>query len=344
MKQQIKIKNKIISDNHYPFFIAEAGINYDGNFKKCFELIDSAKESGADAIKFQTHIANEEMIDTKIMLAHSKKETVYDLMKKCELDIEKHLELKKYCDKKKILFLSTPFSYAAAKLLKLINLNFFKIGSGECNNLPLIEKVAKFKKPMIISTGMNDFKSVSETYKFAKKLNKEIILMHCVSIYPTPAKKTMLDTIAFYKDKFGCPVGFSDHSSDISLAIGSVALGANVIEKHFTVSDKWPGPDIPISLTPKKFKLMVESCKEVFDAKGIRKNVLKEEIPVTKFAFASVVTIKDISIGEKFTEKNLWVKRPGTGKIPAKEIFKIFGKRSTKNLKKDKFLGYLDFK
>ena len=223
-------------------------------------------------------------------------------------------------------------------------MNFFKIGSGECNNLPLIEKVAKFKKPMIISTGMNDFKSVSETYKFAKKLNKEIILMHCVSIYPTPAKKTMLDTIAFYKDKFGCPVGFSDHSSDISLAIGSVALGANVIEKHFTVSDKWPGPDIPISLTPKKFKLMVESCKEVFDAKGIRKNVLKEEIPVTKFAFASVVTIKDISIGEKFTEKNLWVKRPGTGKIPAKEIFKIFGKRSTKNLKKDKFLGYLDFK
>ncbi len=342
MQKKIKIGNRYISDNHYPFFVAEAGINYDGNFNKCYQLIDAAKKSGADAIKFQTHLAEEEMLDTKIMLAHSKKETVFDLMKKCELNYKKHYLLKKYCKKKKIIFMSTPFSLAAAKLLNKLKISLFKIGSGECNNLPLIEKVTKFNKPVIISTGMNSVKSISQTYKHAKKFNKNIMLMHCVSIYPTPADKTMLETIPLLKKKFNCPVGFSDHSSDISLAVASVALGANIIEKHFTVSKKWPGPDISISLTPDKFKEMVNACKEVHKAKGVRKNILKEEKPVTKFAFASVVSIKDIIKGEKLSEKNIWVKRPGTGQIHAREFYKTLKKRARKNILKNKQLKYTD--
>jgi sialic acid synthase SpsE len=340
----MKIKNKIISNISEPFFVAEAGINYDGDFRKCFALIDAAKKAGADAIKFQTHLAKHEMLDTKITLAHSKKETVFDLMKKCEMTLNQHIKLKKYCDKKKIIFLSTPFSTQAADLLKKVNVPAFKIGSGECNNFPLIEHIAKMRKPTIISTGMNSINSVDATYKFAKKFNKQIILMHCISMYPAPSNKSMLDTITFFKKRFKCPVGFSDHSDDINLAIAAVALGANIIEKHFTVSKKWSGPDIGLSITPDKFGLMVKACKEIFSAKGIRDKVLKEEKPVTKFAFASVVTIKTIKKNEKFTKKNIWIKRPGTGQISSKNIFKILGKLSKKNLSNNYQLKYSDIK
>ena len=342
--KKIKIGHKEISDNSYPFFVAEAGINFDGNFEKCFKLIDAAKKSGADAVKFQTHIADAEMIDTKIMLAHSKKETVFDLMKKCELSLKKHKILKNYCEKKNMIFMSTPFSYEAAKILNALKVKVFKIGSGECNNLPLIEKVTKFNKPTIISTGMNSIEDIKKSFRHAKKFNSNIILMHCVSIYPTPPNKTMLETIPLLKKKFNCPVGFSDHSNDINLAIASVSLGANVIEKHFTVSNSWSGPDISISLTPDKFKEMVKACKEVHLAKGARNKILKEEIPVTKFAFASVVSTKQIKKGELITNKNIWVKRPGTGQIHAREYYKILNKKKKKNIDINKQIKYSDIK
>ena len=341
---KIKINNKEIADNKKPFYVAEAGINYDGDFLKCFKLIDAAKTAGADAIKFQTHIAKHEMIDTKITLAHSKKETVFSLMKKCELSLDQHKKLQKYCKKKKIIFLSTPFSIQAADLLKQLPLAAFKIGSGECNNLPLIKHVAKFKKPIIISTGMNSLESITKTYSFAKKINTKIILMHCISMYPAPSSKTMLNTIPFLKKKFKCPVGFSDHSDDIYLAVAAVALGANIIEKHFTVSKKWSGPDIELSITPEKFKNMVDICNEVHSAKGTRNKILKEEIPVTNFAFATVVTIKKINKNEKFTTNNIWVKRPGTGKIPAKDLHKILNKISKRTLPENYQLKYSDIK
>ena len=339
---KIKIKNRVISDYNKPFYVAEAGINHDGDFKKCFKLIDAAKEAGADAIKFQSHIAEHEMIDTNITLAHSSKETVFQLMKKCELSETQHRKLKKYCEKKKIIFLSTPFSVQAADLLQKISVEAFKIGSGECNNLPLIEHVAKFKKPTIISTGMNSLKSIEKTFKFAKKFNNKIILMHCISMYPAPSNKSMLDTISYLKKKFNCLVGFSDHSDDVNLAIAAVALGANVIEKHFTVSKNWSGPDIDLSLSKEMFKSMVKKCDEIHSAKGLRKEILKEEIPVTKFAFASVVTTSKIKSNQKFTKKNIWVKRPGTGQILAKDFKKVLGKKSKKNLPKDYLLKITD--
>ena len=341
---KIKIKNKEIDNNKRPFYVAEAGINYDGDFQKCFKLIDEAKKAGADAIKFQTHLAEHEMLDTKITLAHSKKKTVFDLMKKCELTLDQHKKLKKYCEKKKIIFLSTPFSIQAANLLKKISVDAIKIGSGECNNLPLIEHIAKFKKTTIISTGMNSLDSITKTYNFAKKINKKIILMHCISMYPAPSSKSMLDTIPLLKKKFKCPEGFSDHSDGINLAIAAVALGANVIEKHFTVSKKWSGPDIELSITPDKFRKMVEACNEIHSAKGIRNKILKEEMPVTSFAFATVVTTKKIKKNEMFTKNNTWVKRPGTGKIPAKDLNKVLKKISKKTLPKNYQLKYSDIK
>ena len=154
----------------------------------------------------------------------------------------------------------------------------------------------------------------------------------------------MLESIILLKKKFNCPVRFSDHSNDINLAIASVSLGANVIEKHFTVSNSWSGPDISISLTPDKFKEMVKACKEVHLAKGARNKILKEEIPVTKFAFASVVSTKQIKKGELITNKNIWVKRPGTGQIHAREYYKILNKKAKKNIDINKQIKYSDIK
>lgn len=344
MKKKIfSILGNKISDNHKPFFIAEAGINYDGKFSKCYELIDAAKESGADAIKFQTHFAKEEMIDTNINLAHSKKETVFDLMRRCQLTEAQHIKLKKYAKKKNIIFFSTPFSLYAAKILRKIKVPAFKIGSGECNNIPLIEKIAKYKKPMIVSTGMNDISSISNTVRVLKKVNKNnFALMHCVSMYPMTANKSFLKTINFLKERFKCPVGFSDHSNGIHLSLAAIALGANIIEKHFTVSRNWPGPDISISLDPGEFKQLTTQGQEVFESLKIKKNILSEEIPVTKFAYACVVSIKKIKKNEKFSEKNIWVKRPGTGDILAKDLNKIIGKKSNKNIKENKQICYKD--
>ena len=168
--------------------------------------------------------------------------------------------------------------------------------------------------------------------------------MHCISMYPAPESKSMLNTIPFFKKKFKCLVGFSDHSDDINLPIAAVALGANVIEKHFTVSKNWSGPDIDLSLSKEKFKNMVDACNKIYKSKGVRNKILKEEIPVTKFAFASVVSLKRIKKNEKFTVKNVWVKRPGTGRIQAKDLFKVLGKLSKKNILPNSQIKYSDIK
>ncbi len=332
---RLKLGNKIIKEGSRPYIIAEAGINFDGKLSKCYKLIDEASKSGADAIKFQTHIAECEMIDTKVYLAHSKKETVYQLMKRCELSLEDHKKLLNYAKRKKITFISTPFSLEAAKLLNKINVPFFKIGSGECNNIPLIKEVLKFKKPVIISTGMNSIESISRTMNSIKKYKNKIALLHCLSIYPTRAKQANLDTIKFLKKKFNCIVGFSDHSTGTNLSKIAISNGANIIEKHFTVSSKWSGPDISISSEPNEILDIKNFANDFYNSKGVKKKILKEEMPVTKFAYASVVSTKNILKGEKFTKKNIWVKRPGTGYFRAVDLFKILGKRAKRNIKKD---------
>ena len=332
---KLKLGNKIITNRSKPYIIAEAGINFDGKLSKCYKLIDEASRSGADAIKFQTHIAECEMIDTKVYLAHSKKETVYELMKRCELSIEDHKKLLNYAKKKKITFISTPFSVEAAKLLNKINVPFFKIGSGECNNIPLIKEVVKFKKPVIISTGMNSIQSIKKTLETVKKYRSKIALLHCLSIYPTKSDQAKLDTIKFLKKKFNCIVGFSDHSNGTNLSKIAIVKGAKIIEKHFTVSSKWSGPDISISSEPNEILDIKNFANDYFVSKGVKKIVLKEEIPVTKFAYASVVSTKNILKGEKFTKNNIWVKRPGTGYFAASDLFKLFGKKAKRNIEKD---------
>ncbi len=212
----------------------------------------------------------------------------------------------------------------------------FKIGSGECNNLPLLSHVASFGKPLILSTGMNDLESVRRSVETIRSHGVPVTVMHCVSMYPTPYEKVRLGAILELSSAFpGLTVGLSDHSLNIWTCIGAVALGASVLEKHFTVSRDWPGPDTGISIEPNELAELIEGSNAVWQARGGGKSVLPEEQPVIDFAFASVTTVSPIRAGDRFSLDNVWVKRPGTGPIHASRFNEIIGKFATRDLPVD---------
>ena len=316
-----------ISDENKPFIIAEAGINHDGDFDKAIELVDLAVDSGATAIKFQTHITDKEMIPTDMKPGNISEESLWDIIDRCVLDYEQEKNLFEYSKEKEILFFSTPFSREGADRLNELGVELFKIGSGECNNLPLLDHVAKFKKPMILSTGMNDISSIRDSVETILNHEVPLALLHCTSIYPAPPETMRLGAIAHLKKEFPeLEIGLSDHSLGISVALGSIAIGSNIVEKHFTKSRAWPGPDNPFSIEPQELKKLVDWSEEIWLARGGIKDVLNDEKPVIDFAYACVVAIKDINKGEKLSLDNIWVKRPGTGEIFAKDFKNVLGK------------------
>ncbi len=321
-----------IGPNEPPFVIMEVGINHEGSFRKAIQMVDAAVEGGADCVKFQCHITDKEMIPTDMKPGKISKERLWDIIKRCELTEKEEKDVQAYCRKKKIIYLSTPFSREAADRLNSMNVPGFKIGSGECNNYPLLDHVARMGKPIILSTGMNDIDSIAQAAKTIQAHGCPLMLMHCTSMYPTPYEKVRLGAIQELMKHFGLPVGLSDHSIGIYTCLGAVALGASVLEKHFTVTRKWPGPDIPISIEPAELKELVCGARAIWQARGGQKTILPEERPVIDFAYASVVTIRPVRKGEFFTQQNVWVKRPGTGKILAKDLKKVFHKKAMRNL------------
>lgn len=339
MKEFAIYGRKIDRDNP-PFVIAEVGINHDGEFNKAIQLVDAAVEAGADCVKFQCHITEAEMIPTDIKPGDISDERLWDIIKRSELTEEEEVRIKKYCQQKGIIYLSTPFSREASDRLERMGASAFKIGSGECNNLPLIEHIAKKGKPIILSTGMNDIPSIRKSVNILKKYNVPYMLMHCVSMYPTPYEKLRLKSIVQLKDEFKVPVGLSDHSLGIYPCLGAVPLGAVALEKHFTISRSWPGPDNPFSIEPKELKELVIGSKIIWQALEGKKEIQKEEKPIIDFAYASVVAIKDIKKGEVFDPENIWVKRPGTGEILAQKFDSIIGKTAKCDIKKDQQLTW----
>lgn len=333
MIKEFKLGKRMVGKNQAPFIIAEAGINHEGEIRKAFKLVDAAVKAGADCIKFQCHITEAEMIKTDIRPGQISTDALWDIIKRCELTFAEEAKIKKYCEKKGILFLSTPFSREAADRLEKLGVDAYKIGSGECNNLPLIEHVAKKNKPMIVATGMNDLNSISKTVSIIKEFGVPLVLMHCTSIYPTPYETVRLGALAELEKRFNVPVGLSDHSLGIYTCLGAVSLGACVLEKHFTVSKKWPGPDISISIDPVELTELVKGAKAIFLARGGRKNILEAEKPVIDFAYSTVVSIRDIKAGETLNAKNIWVKRPGTGEIKARHLKELIGKKAKVNIK-----------
>ena len=292
-KPYFKIENRLVGED-YPPLIPEIGINHDGSFKKAIQLIDAAKKSNAEIVKFQCHILEKEMIKTKIKPGNSKKK-IWDIIKKSQLSYEEEKNIQKHCQKSKIIFISTPFSREAADRLEEMKVSCFKVGSGECNNLPLIEHIAKKKKPIILSTGMNNLKSIQESVKLIKKYDCPIAILHCTSMYPTPYKYVRMGAISVLRKKFPFAViGSSDHSLGIETSLGAVALGASIIEKHFTINTRWSGPDNIISITPSELKNLKNYSRNIWEALGKDLSILKEESPVINFAYASVVTTKKI--------------------------------------------------
>jgi len=340
--KEIKINSRKIGDKHPVFVIAEIGINHEGSYKKAKKMIKDAHDSGAECVKFQCHIIEDEMIPNDVIPANAK-ESIWDIMKRCSLSQKEEEKLKKYTEELNMIYLSTPFSRAAANRLEEMNIPAYKIGSGECNNYPLIKHIASFGKPIILSTGMNDISSIRKSVEILKNANVDYGLMHTTSMYPTPYDKVRLGALNDLKKYFpNIPIGLSDHSVGNYTSFASISLGASIIEKHFTSNKKWIGPDIQVSIDPKELQELIIGCQAIKKSLGGKKNILKEEQPTINFAYACVVSIKNIKKGDKFSKENIWVKRPGTGEVKAKEFFKIIGKKSTQNILSDKQLNKSD--
>jgi N-acetylneuraminate synthase len=268
------------------------------------------------------------MIPNDVVPGHTK-EGIWEIMDRCKLSEKEDAELKAYVESKGMIYLCTPFSRAAADRLHRMKVDAYKIGSGECSNYPLIEHVAKFGKPMIVSTGMNDIASIKKTVAILKKHKVHYALLHCTSMYPTPYEKVRLGAMQDLAANFpGVPVGNSDHSVGLYTSYAAVALGASIIEKHFTSSKRWKGPDIGISINLEELQQLIVGSRAIHESLGGKKTILKEEQPTIDFAYACVVSIADIKKGEKFTGKNIWVKRPGTGEIKAVDFEKVLNKKS----------------
>ncbi|MBU0518271.1 N-acetylneuraminate synthase family protein, partial [bacterium] len=308
------------------------GINHEGDVNKALQLVDAAVEAGADCVKFQSHITEAEMVPTDMTPGDISSESLWDIIKRCELTAEEERRVKAYCEEKEIMYLCTPFSREAADRLDALNVVGFKIGSGECNNLPLIRHIAKMGRPMIVSTGMNDLDSIRRTVQAIEEYDCSYMLMHCTSAYPTPYKNVRLGAIMQLQKEFRVPVGLSDHSLGTYTCFGAVALGACVLEKHFTISREWPGPDNPISIEPHELWDLCRGAEAIFQARGGQKDVLPIEEPVIAFAYATVVSTDEIREGESFTPENTWVKRPGTGLIHATQLEKVLGKRAIRRI------------
>jgi len=338
-----EINGRAIGLEHPPLVIAEVGINHEGSLSKALQMVDAAADAGAEVVKFQCHITEMEMIETDMTPGDISTDRLWDIIKRCELTAEEERKVQVHCKERGVIYLSTPFSREAADRLNAMGVPGFKIGSGECNNLPLIDHVAAMGKPMIVSTGMNELASVKETVDVIRRHGTPFSLLHCTSMYPTPYENVRLggvsDLQAFFPD---VPVGLSDHSLNIYTCLGAVALGACILEKHFTVSRSWPGPDISISIEPDELGHLIEGSKAVWLAQGGSKTIIEGEQPVIDFAYASVVTIAPVKAGEMLSMENIWVKRPGTGSIHAREFEQCLGRVAARDLPADTQIGWED--
>jgi len=336
--KQFVLGNRQIGEEYPPFVIAEVGINHEGDVNKALQLVDAAIHAGADCVKFQSHITEAEMVPTDMTPGEISSEKLWDIIKRCELTEAEEKRVKNYCDQKGIMYLCTPFSREAADRLEALDVVGFKIGSGECNNIPLIHHIARKGRPMIVSTGMNDLASVRRTVEAIESENCSYMLMHCTSAYPTAYKDVRLGAIQQLQNEFCVPVGLSDHSLGVYACLGAVALGACALEKHFTISRDWPGPDNPISIEPHELWELCSGAEAIFQARDGEKDVLPIEKPVIEFAYATVVSTSEINAGDPFTVENTWVKRPGTGPIHATQLDAVLGKRAKRQIPPDRHI------
>ena len=308
------MKNKVI-------IIAEAGGNHNGSIKNAYKLVDIAKKAGADYVKFQTFkaetLVSKNAPKAKYQEKNVKKISHFELIKKLEMSHEMHIKLIKYCKKKKIKFLSSPFCIDSFDLLRKFNLDFIKIPSGEITNLPLLRHIKKFKNNIILSTGMSNTNEIKRAVKILKNKNRKLILLHCNTEYPSPVQDLNLNAMLTLKKQFNLDVGYSDHSLGINVPIIATSLGAKVIEKHFTISKRMVGPDHLASLNPKELISMVKAIRSTEIILGKKNKIVSNsEKKNISIARKSLFASRDIKKGEKFSSNNLACLRPGFGISP----------------------------
>lgn len=340
--QEINIDGRIIGKNTPPLVIVEIGINHEGSLKTAFEMVDAAWKSGAEVIKHQTHVVEDEMSKAaKKVIPGNANVSIYEIMKRCALNEEDEYKLKEYVESKGMIFMSTPFSRAAADRLEKMGVTSYKIGSGECNNYPLIEHIASFGKPMIVSTGMNDIPSIMKTVAILEKFRVPYALLHTTNLYPTPVHLVRLGAMQELQNHFpNAVIGLSDHTTSNRACFAAVALGASILERHFTDTMERKGPDIVNSMDPIALKELIIGSEEIWKMGGGKKEAAFEEQVTMDFAFATVVTIKPMKKGEELTKDNIWVKRPGIGEIKAEFYNELLGKTINQDLDVDEHLSW----
>ncbi len=333
----IEIANRKIGYDFDPIVIAEIGINHEGSLEIAKEMVDAAAIAGAELIKHQTHIADDEMsAAAKKIIPGNAHESIYDIMQRCALNEEDELELMQYVQNKGMIFISTPFSRAAANRLHKWNVPAYKIGSGECNNYPLVEHIASFGKPVILSTGMNDIESVSKSVYILRRYQIPFALLHTTNLYPTPNHLVRLNAMVELQNAFpDAVVGLSDHTLSNHACFGAVALGASILERHFTDHKERQGPDIICSMDIQECQELIKGSKIIAEQRGGHKEPAKEEQVTIDFAFASICTTKPVTKGEVFTKENIWVKRPGKGGIAAERFDTLLGRTASQDIDMD---------
>ena len=334
---EIVIAGRKVGPAHPPLVIAEIGINHEGSLQVAKEMADAAHRAGAEMVKHQTHIVEDEMAGAaKEVVPGNADVSIYEIMARCALNEEDERALKAHVEGLGMIFISTPFSRAAAERLKGMDVEAYKIGSGECNNYPLLKHLATFGKPVIMSTGMNDIPSVAKAVKIFEDANVPVAILHTTNLYPTPIHLVRLGAMTEMAEAFPQLVfGLSDHTLNNNACLAATALGASILERHFTDHMERTGPDIVCSMDEQACKELIKSSAEVQLMRGGSKEAAKEEQVTIDFAFATVCTIAPIAEGEAFTMENIWVKRPGTGEIKADDFESLLGKTATTALADD---------
>lgn len=346
MQQQLNIEEKRVGLQNPCFIIAEAGVNHNGDIVLAKKLIDAAVESGADAVKFQTFKAENVVTLTAEKAEYQKnttgtRESQYEMIKKLELSEADFWVLSEYARDAGIIFLSTPFDEESVDLLDRIGVPAFKIPSGEITNFPLLKKVAEKSKPIILSTGMATLGEVEEALNYLRRNGAEdIILLHCTTSYPAPVKSVNLCAMETLRCAFQVPIGYSDHTEGITIPIAAAAMGACIIEKHFTLDSTLPGPDHQASLEPQELSAMVKAVRDVEVARGNGvKGPTKEEEEIKKVARRSIVAKRDICVGNVLKERDLAIKRPGTG-IEPRYLESILQMKARVSIQKDQVIQW----
>jgi N-acetylneuraminate synthase len=344
MKPNLILGGRPVGPDYPPLVIAEIGINHGGSVDVAKQMIDTAAGAGAEIIKLQSHdIADEMSHHAKAIIPGNATRSIYDIMSDCALSAEDEATLKQHTERHGMIFLSTPFSRKAADRLAALNVVGFKIGSGECNNYPLVKHIAGFGKPVILSTGMNSLDSIRPSVEILRAAKAGFALLHCTNIYPTDPQLVRLGAISQLAKSFpDAVVGLSDHTVSNATCIGAVAVGASILERHFTDRKDRVGPDIVCSMDPAELRQLISWSEIVRQASGGEKLPLAEEAATIEFAYASVVSTRAIRQGELFSAENISVKRPGTGQIPAAEYERLLGRGAVRDIDFDEQIRWSD--